>query len=204
MSVTVEELKKKLDLPQILKEINDYWQEEERKRQEFFDLIHENQKAEFINGEIILHSPVRNRHWKACTKIGARLSVFVDDNKLGVVGVEKVLVHCTRNDYEPDVVFFGKEKAKHFTSDQMLHPAPDLVVEVLSESTQENDYGIKFTDYAHHGISEYWIVDPINKSVEQYFLKDSKFNLNQKLTEAGTIKSKAVIGFEMEIQSIFD
>ena len=204
MSTTAEELKKQLDLPVILQEINAYWQEEERKRVEFFNLIHENQKAEFINGEIIFHSPVGNRHWGACTNIGAYLAVFVNENKLGKVGVEKVLIHCTRNDYEPDVVFFGPEKAGHFKPDQMLHPAPDLAVEVLSDSTQENDYGIKFTDYAHHGVSEYWIVDPFNKSVEQYYLKEGKFYLHQKLTESGTIKSKVVKGFEMDIQAIFN
>ena len=167
-------------------------------------MVHENQKAEFINGEIILHSPVRNRHWAACTRIGARLSVFADDDKLGIVGIGKVLVHCTRNDYEPDVVFFGQEKAKHFKADQMLHPAPDLVVEVLSDSTKENDYGIKFTDYAHHGVYEYWIVDTSNKSVEQYFLKEGEFHLHQKLTESGKLKSSMVKGFEMEVQAIFE
>jgi Uma2 family endonuclease len=146
---------------------------------------------------------VKNRHWVACTRIGSRLSNYVDDNKLGIVGVEKVLVHLTRNDYEPDVVFFGLEKAKLFKADQMLHPAPDLVVEVLSDSTYENDYGIKFTDYAHHGVSEYWIVDPVEQSVEQYFLKENAFHLHQKLTETGIVKSKVVKGFEIAVEAIF-
>ena len=204
MSTAVEELKKRIDLPVILKEINDYWQEEERKRSAFFSLVHENQKVEFINGEAFLHSPVKNQHWVACTRIGARLSIYVDERKLGIVGVEKVLIHCTRNDYEPDVVFFASEKARQFKPDQMLFPPPELAVEVLSESTKENDYGIKFTDYAHHGVSEYWIVDPANQSVEQYLLKEGTFFLHQKLTESGILKSRVVKGFEMEIQSIFN
>lgn len=204
MSTAVEDLKKRIDLPVILKEINDYWQEEERKRSAFFDLVHENQKAEFINGEALLHSPVKNQHWVACTNIAAYLTVFVNENKLGKVGVEKVLIHCTRNDYEPDVVFFNPEKASQFKPEQMLFPAPDLAVEVLSESTKVNDYGIKFSDYAIHGVSEYWIVDPINQSVEQYFLKEGTFHLHQKLTESGILKSKMVKGFEMEIRTIFN
>ncbi len=203
MSTVAEELKGRIDLPEILKEINDYWREEERKRAEFYNLVHEDQKAEFINGKIILHSPVKNRHWTACTKIAAYLTIYVSENKLGIVGVEKVLVHCTRNDYEPDVVFFGLEKAKHFKPDQMLFPAPDLAVEVLSDSTEKNDYGIKFSDYAHHGVSEYWIVNPISQSVEQFFLKENSFHLHQKLTESGTLKSKVVRGLEMTIESIF-
>lgn len=203
MTDFTEKLKQQLDLPKILEEINSYWMEEESKRNEFFNIVHENHKAEFINGEIILHSPVKNRHWVACTNIATYLNVYVRDNKLGLVGVEKVLVHLTRNDYEPDIVFFGPEKAKHFKADQMLHPAPDLVVEVLSESTYEIDYGIKFTDYAHHGVSEYWIVDPVSQSVEQYFLKENAFFLHQKLTESGIVKSKVVKGFEISVEGIF-
>ena len=90
-----------------------------------------------------------------------------------------------------------------FKPDQLLFPAPDLAVEVLSESTRENDYGVKFEDYAHHGVSEYWIVDPVNQSVEQYFLKDGYFHLFQKLAGSGILKSRTVKGFEMDIQSIF-
>ena len=43
----------------------------------------------------------------------------------------------------------------------MLFPAPDFAVEVLSPSTQKNNRGIKFDDYALHNVSEYWIIDPI-------------------------------------------
>ena len=39
------------------------------------------------------------------------LSVFASFKRLGRVGVEKVMIGLTRNDYEPDIVFFNKEKA---------------------------------------------------------------------------------------------
>ena len=41
-------------------------------------------------------------------------------------------------------------------------------MEIISESTKDRDYGIKMTDYALHGVKEYWIVDPENLTVEQY------------------------------------
>lgn len=164
---------------------------------------HEDSKAEFINEEIILHSPVKRKHWKVVNKLSAFLSIYVDQNKLGEVGSEKVLIHCTRNDYEPDIVFFTKEKAQPFEANQMLFPPPDLAVEVLSESTRERDYGIKFQDYAAHGIEEYWIIDPDQQSIEQYFLAEGQYHLHQKLVGEGQLKSKVISGFSFALEDIF-
>ena len=53
----------------------------------------------------------------------------------------KTSVTLTRNDYEPDISFFGSEKAKGFTPSQSKFPAPDLIVEVLSDSTEAETAG---------------------------------------------------------------
>jgi Uma2 family endonuclease len=204
MFFDLNEIKYDSNFPSILEDLNNFWQEERAKRQHFYNLVHEDTKAEFINGEIIFHSPVKNKHWVACTRIAARLTVYVDDHLLGLVGVEKVMITCGRNDYEPDVVFFGKAKAAEFTRNQLLFPPPDLAVEVLSDSTRKTDYGVKFKDYAQHQITEYWIVDTDNQSVEQYFLdKNNEYVLHQKLVGEGLLKSKAIEGFVIEISSIF-
>ncbi|MEM1135757.1 MAG: Uma2 family endonuclease [Bacteroidota bacterium] len=203
MSSTLDKIKQDPALPQLIEEINDFWAKEQTKRKAYYEIVHEDVKAEFINGEIIYQSPVKSKHWKACTRISARLSIYVDEKKLGIVGAEKVMIRCTRNDYEPDVVFFSNEKAKDFQPNQMVFPPCDLAVEVLSESTKKNDYGVKFEDYAAHGIIEYWIVDADEESVEQYLLKDQAYHLHQKLTKSGVLKSTVVEGFEMEIGIIF-
>ena len=52
----------------------------------------------------------------------------------------------------------------------MKLPPPDFVVEVLSPSTERHDRNVKFEDYGAHGITEYWIVDPVAQVVEQYAL----------------------------------
>jgi Uma2 family endonuclease len=165
--------------------------------------VHENVKAEFINGTIIYHSPVMRRHWKVSMKVSKYLATHVDDNDLGEVGVEKVMISLTRNDYEPDIVFFSKEKASLFTKQQMHFPAPDLVVEILSDSTERNDRNIKFRDYASHGVKEYWIIDPDKNSLEQYLNTDNEFQLLHTFTE-GTLKTETVKGFHLDVRTIFE
>ena len=58
-----------------------------------------------------------------------------------------------------------------------VHGAPDLVVEVLSPGTARYDKGHKKSVYEHHGVREYWIVSPVERSVEQYVLEDGHFVL---------------------------
>ena len=45
---------------------------------------------------------------------------------------------------------------------------PDLVVEILSPSTASNDMKNKRRLYQKSGVKEYWIIDPIHKTVQIY------------------------------------
>jgi len=178
--------------------------EEQKRRDQFYNDITENDKAEFINGEVIIHSPVMLRHSKASFNLAKLLDVYVTKHQLGNVSHEKIMITLTRNDYEPDVCFFKKEKSQHFKEDQCLFPAPDLVVEVLAKSTQKNDRGIKYKDYETHKIEEYWIVDPEQKTLEQYQLnKEHQYELTVK-SNNGTIHSSSIKGFNFDIEAIFD
>ena len=176
---------------------------ENKKRQHFYELVEENKKIEFINGAIIFQSPVKLQHNRSTTLLAKLLDTFVVKNNLGVVGVEKLLISLTRNDYEPDICFFGKEKSKNFKKKQMQFSAPDFVVEVLSDSTEKYDRETKFQDYAAHGVQEYWIIDADKEIVEQYFLQDEAYELLLKAKD-GKIESIVLPDFKIPIQAIFN
>ena len=177
--------------------------QEQKRREAFYNEITEQEKVEFINGEIIVHSPVKKKHNDASSLLNCLLGVYVRKNKLGFVGYEKIMVRLTRNDYEPDVVFFRKDKADLFSPNQTLFPAPDLVIEVLSDSTEDKDRGIKFQDYEAHEVMEYWIIDAENQVLEQYMLTSTGYELHLK-SDNGYVKSVAVEGFSIPIEAIFN
>ena len=56
-----------------------------------------------------------------------------------------------------------------------IHGAPDLVVEVLSPATVRYDKIIKLSLYQRAGVPEYWIVDPVSRSVSVYTLKNGVY-----------------------------
>ncbi len=176
---------------------------EKAARQHFYEIVEENKKMEFINGEIIFHSPVKLWHNEATGFLYQMLDAYVRRKKLGHVGFEKLLISLTRNDYEPDVCFWGKAKSRQFKRDQMQFPVPDFVAEVLSKSTAANDRGVKYQDYESHGVQEYWIIDPDKQTLEQYVLEGDVYELVLKASD-GTVRSSAIDGFSIPIKAIFD
>ena len=180
--------------------------DETQRRRSFYEWLRDDVKAEFINGEVIMHSPVRRGHLRAGGNLYTLLRLYVQFNDLGEVDTEKALITLTRNDYEPDICFWRKEIADTFTDDTMQHPAPDLIVEVLSKSTEKRDRGIKHEDYAAHGVREYWLVDPRRQLVEQYKLDEAfmAFEAVGTFKLADSITSSTLPGFTIPVRAIFD
>ena len=78
-------------------------------REQFRDEIGPHEKGEFINGEKIMHSPARESHNRVSSLIVGILGTYVRANGVGVLRYEKALCGFSRNDYEPDIAWFGPE-----------------------------------------------------------------------------------------------
>ena len=192
-------------LPQLLDELNKYWEDEQNRRLEFYNWVTPDLKAEFIEGEIVVHSPVRSKHNVVLRNVLFELETFWRATKKGYLGVEKIMTRFTRNDYEPDICYFREEKSKEFNDEQTIFPAPDFVIEILSSSTAARDRGVKFADYEAHGVEEYWIIDSDMKTVEQYILEKETQKPHYVLQpQSDVLKSAVMEGLEMKVSNIFD
>lgn len=207
MPEIIDKILARPDADRITESLHRALAEEKKRRLAFYKWITPSIKAEFINGEIQIPSPARLEHLNVIRLLSRLMSIHTDTKNLGIVLSEKAMISLGRNDYEPDIVFFKEEKVKGFTPDQMFFPAPDLVVEVLSKSTQKKDRGIKKEDYAAHGIPEYWIIDPIKQEIEQYLLtspNDTIYFLPHKFSISEDIESKVIQGFTIPVLALFD
>ena len=199
-----EELYARPDLEEQLQQLQTRLKTERERRKEFYEWLDEDKKAEFINGEIFVHSPVVKRHADATKNLTILLSTHVEVHELGFVGTEKILVQLRRNDFEPDVVFWRKPKSDDFEDGQLFFPAPDLVVEVLSPSTEKNNRTVKYDAYAANGVAEYWIVDSAKQSVECYELEGETYSEAVVVERGGRLNSKAAAGFDIPLAALFD
>ncbi len=202
LEATLEPLLHSPRLPEIVDALQAHIRAESAARQRFYQEMTDAEKVEFIEGVTILHSPAREVHLVVRDHIHFLLSAYVRLHNLGAVRGEKCLCVFPRNDYEPDVVFFGSEKAAQFRPSTMKFPVPDLAVEILSDSTAQRDRGVKFEDYEAHGVQEYWLVEAEQQWVEQYLLRDGRFELTLK-SGTGEIASPTIRGLRLPLGAFF-
>jgi len=191
------------ELPELIQAAKLAFEREQALREKFYADITPEHKWEFIQGEVIMHSPALNRHLLATKRLMAPLDAYVRVKQLGIVHVEKAMTCFPRNDYEPDIIYFGPAKTALTHPDTLKFPIPDLIVEVLSPSTEKRDRGIKFQDYALHGVGEYWIIDPVAETVELYRLEGNAYPPVAAQSD-GLLSSDVVPGFQIPVRAIFD
>lgn len=205
MALAVQDLLRAPDLPLKLDAARRALDLEAEARGEFRDRILPHEKGEFINGEAIMHSPARHAHNHVSSLIVGILGPFSRARSLGVLVYEKALCAFSRNDYEPDIAWFGPEKAATITPETTLYPVPDFIVEILSPATEARDRGVKLDDYAAHGVGEYWVVDPETRTIEKYVPEPSgeRFLLAEKLAH-GDIQPASFPGLSIPLEALFE
>ncbi|MCI0396836.1 MAG: Uma2 family endonuclease [Chloroflexi bacterium] len=151
---------------------------------EFFALPEGPPYYEFEDGELILMSRTHSRHQKVALRLGSALDAHVTSQGLGAVWPEiEVHLPAERRVYAPDLVFLAVEHLDHHNEeDGRIHGVPDLVVEILSPSTESRDRTRKLTSYQRAGVSWYWLVRPDDLGVEEYRLTPEGYLLAQTIT----------------------
>lgn len=84
-----------------------------------------------------------------------------------------------------------------------IEAAPDLVMEILLESTAYYDLRHKKRVYESSGVKEYWIIDPMEKSMEVYENVNGEFKIYCQALKSGRVGSKLFEGFSIELEKIF-
>jgi Uma2 family endonuclease len=105
-------------------------------------------------------------HQSLVLKVARVIAEHVEPRKLGRVAIVPVDVVLDREKaliLQPDVLFVSTVRLG-IIRDQVWGP-PDLVVEVLSHSTENRDRGEKLEWYRQYGVRECWLVDLYDESV---------------------------------------
>ena len=129
----------------------------------------EGQHAELIDGELYMMAAPSTKHQRLVTEFTYLIKDYIKRNN-GECEIFPspfaVFLNADNEIYlEPDIsVICDKSKLE----DKGCNGAPDWIVEVISPSTQRMDYSIKLFKYRTAGVREYWIVNPITKTVQIY------------------------------------
>ena len=142
--------------------------------------------VELINGEVVVNTP-KFDHQLASGSIYTFLKGLTSREQ---VCIAPMSVHLDDENFvQPDVFWVsGAESKCQLGDDGYWHGAPDLVVEVLSPSTRNQDKRVKFKLYEKQGVREYWIVEPKESYLEVWRLEEGRlipigvYNLGESFT----------------------
>ena len=109
-------------------------------------------------------------HQSAVGDLLVELGTLIRDTGMGEVF--QILTGVVLSDTEvvlPDMLFVSRERLR-IIEHAVIRGAPDLVIEVLSPSTERRDRVVKREMYARHGVMEYWLVDAGAKTITQLLM----------------------------------
>jgi Uma2 family endonuclease len=168
--------------------------------EEFFRDAPEDRKAELIDGVMIVPSPATTTHERLQGFLFALLRGYAEEHDLGeVLGSRTAVALAEDQAPEPDILFVAKERLA-ILQEKGVIGAPDLVVEILSASTQRYDRGPKFRAYAHAGVRELWLIDPYGPEGTEFFQRREQELVQMKPDAQGIFRSVALPGFWIEVQ----
>ncbi len=160
-------------------------------------------RHELIDGEHFVTASPSTRHQRVLTELLTELVLHVRATGKGQVFPAPLDAVLSDFDVvEPDILLFTDATAAGIT-DKNIQGAPDLVVEILSASTAERDRGLKRDLYERYGVSEYWMVDPVERTVEVLRLDEGRLERVAKLAESESLSTPLLPDLEIELGSVF-
>lgn len=169
---------------------------------DYFALPDTNRIVELSEGRIIMPPHPTATHQRILQRLFLRLNEFVENHDLGEVLIAPLPVRLWPDKVrEPDILFLSREHSNR--AGEKVYEVPDLVIEILSPSTEREDRGGKFLEYAKSGVREYWIVGPDEQSIEVYALHGDVYKLSGKYRSGDVIRSELLSGLELSVSEIF-
>jgi len=165
--------------------------------EEFVAWCDEETRAEWVDGEVVMMSPVNRDHSDLVTFLVAVARSFVDHHDLGrVFGPEFQVRLDAKTRRTPDLLFVSRARESIILPTHVAG-APDLIMEVVSPESEARDWREKFLEYQSAGVREYWVMDRYSEHVEAYLLADGRYR--RLAPDSGAIKSVVIPGFFLRL-----
>ncbi len=165
--------------------------------------------VELIKGKIFAKAAAPNRiHQKVSMKLATKLSVFLEKEKCEVYAAPFEVRFSKDPDYkkidsavQPDICVIcdpSKLDSKGCLG------APDLIVEILSPSNSKVELQNKYELYQEFGVKEYWIIHPVENTLQINLLVDGFYQPSRLYTSGQKVTSTVLPGFELDLEEVFE
>ena len=169
----------------------------------------ESERIELIDGYPVIMAPPVRRHQEISGELFGQLREYLKGKKCKVYAAPfAVRLFEQNSDYPEDVDTLVEPDISVVCDASKLDNigckgAPDLVIEILSPTTQRHDRVTKFNLYQQAGVREYWIVDPDGKSVQVFVLDGGHYVAKDFGTAKDTVKVNVLEDCAIDLSQVF-
>ena len=162
-------------------------------------------RYEIIEGELFVSRSPFLTHQRVSGNLFVRISNCLAQNPIGEVLTTPGVIFSEFSAVIPDIVFFSNERRAEIASGERITGAPDLIVEIVSPGSEneQRDRVAKRQLYGKYGVKEYWIVDPLQRTIEVYSLAGRNLKLQTVLREQDELTTSLLPGFSCRVADIF-
>jgi len=163
-------------------------------------------KIEVINQKLVIMPAPNLQHQIISDELVFQFNAFVRKNKLGkVLSAPTDVKFNEENTTQPDILFVVVKRFDTVKNQKLLEIAPDLVVEIWSPSNTTKEQEDKKELYAKEGVLEFWEIFPKEQNIKVSTLNEEKsYEIFSEATKTGEVKSKALDGFSLDLQELFE
>lgn len=133
--------------------------------EDYEEITDEDLKCEYVDGELIVHSPASLEHEDLNGFVLSLLREFVTSHSLGRVYGPNAVMQLGERRFSPDISVLLDCNAGRIAGKRVVGPM-DLVVEVISESTRRYDHQTKVPAYREGCVAEIWLIDEQQRQFE--------------------------------------
>jgi len=90
-----------------------------------------------------------------------------------------------------------------FVSERGIEGPTDLCIEIASPSTRKRDRTTKYDRYAHFGVPEYWIVDPLARTTEVFVFNGTTYASQGITSGSHAVPSQVLPNLRLRVASLF-
>lgn len=163
-------------------------------------------RHELIDGEHYVTPSPMTKHQKISGNLFLSLATHTHKTQSGQVFAAPMdVVFSDLDVVQPDLLFISNTRASIIT-EKNIQGAPDLLVEILSDSTRKTDEIMKRKLYERFQVPEYWIIDPELESVKIYRLADQGYSRTAELgnESSDSLQTPLLPGWELALRKLFD
>jgi Uma2 family endonuclease len=160
-------------------------------------------RYELYDGEVSVVPAPLPRHQLATLELLHLLYDYASAHGALVIASPIDIVFTETNVLQPDIVVFTPTRRHHVQLDAPIRVRPDVVVEVISPSTERNDRGRKLAWFQRFEVPEYWILDPAEEQLESLRLKQGDYGRPRVFRRGDVFRSDVLARFACRVESLF-